>query len=131
MLSGCDSLHFLSSLLGALRETYYTTFIPGNYWPVVQNLPLISRRSENFCWHSLHAVHLPCVGLVPPCCLPLLCSLVSIFGGALSVPYSDYVVKDTRHVPRSFSWIRPDPKDHMVNRMESRMAWTCRLLVIG
>jgi tripeptidyl-peptidase-1 len=41
--------------------------------------------------------------------------LFSIFGGALSVPYSDYMVKDTHHVPRSFRWIRPAPKDHMVN----------------
>lgn len=39
----------------------------------------------------------------------------SLFGGALSLSYSDYTVKDSHHVPRSFSRIRPAPKDHIIN----------------
>jgi tripeptidyl-peptidase I len=41
--------------------------------------------------------------------------LFSLFGGALSVSFSDYAVKDAHHVPRSFSWVRPAPKYHLVN----------------
>lgn len=49
----------------------------------------------------------------------MLCSssllLFSLFGGALSVSYSDYAVKDAHHIPRSFSWVGPAPKHHVVN----------------
>lgn len=41
--------------------------------------------------------------------------LASLAGSAYSVSYSDYEVKDFHFVPRSFSRIRPAPKDHVMN----------------